>query len=93
MTDIAPLGRSLATASLAPSKANGTPVAKPAAERGADQAQVSDQARFLAKLAELPPVREDVVGRVKTELQNGAYETPERLDAAVDALFGSGDLD
>ncbi|MEO0587622.1 MAG: hypothetical protein AAF078_08275, partial [Planctomycetota bacterium] len=68
MSDIAPLGRSLATASLAPAKANGTAVAKPAVERGTDEAQLSDQARFLAKLAELPPVREDVVDRVKTEI-------------------------
>ncbi len=32
------------------------------------------------------PVREDLVARVRAEIEAGVYETPERIDATVDRL-------
>ncbi|MEM9253412.1 MAG: flagellar biosynthesis anti-sigma factor FlgM [Planctomycetota bacterium] len=93
MADIAPLGRSFAPAPAGPSRVNGTSTTTIDAARPADQAELSDHARLLSKLADLPDVRQDVVDRVKTEIELGGYDTPERLDSAVDALLDSGDLD
>jgi len=44
--------------------------------------------KLLAKLAQLPDVREELVQRVRSEIDEGTYETPERLDKAVENLMG-----
>ncbi|MEM1208288.1 MAG: flagellar biosynthesis anti-sigma factor FlgM [Planctomycetota bacterium] len=93
MADIAPLGRSLAPSPAGPARVNDSSTAVLGASRPADQADLSDHARLLSKLADLPGVRQDVVDRVKTEIELGTYETPDRIDTAVDALLDSGDLD
>jgi len=93
MADIAPLGRSFAPPPAGPSRVNGTATPVAGSARPADQADLSDHARLLSKLADLPGVRQDVVDRVKTEIELGDYDTPDRVDAALDALIGSGDLD
>ena len=46
-----------------------------------------DVAAWVAKARQLPDVREDLVNRVKTEIAAGIYETPERLEAAVQRLM------
>lgn len=57
------------------------------ARRGADQVEVSGMARLLAKLRELPEVRQGLVDRVRREIESGVYDTPEKLDAALDRLI------
>lgn len=52
-----------------------------------DQAEISDQARFLEKLSRLPEVRADKVESVRREIAEGAYDTDERLRAAVQRLL------
>lgn len=44
-------------------------------------------AEWIRRAKQLPPVRRDLVDRVKAEIAAGTYETPERLDATVDALL------
>lgn len=56
--------------------------------RGTDQVQLSEVARLLQKLRDLPEVREDLVSRVKAEIENGTYETEDKLDAALNELAG-----
>ena len=56
------------------------------APRG-DSVEVSAAAQLLAKLSDLPDVRSDLVDRVKAEIASGDYETPEKLDAAIDGLI------
>ena len=50
---------------------------------------------LLKKLQDLPEVREELVQRVRQAVADGTYETPERLEAAVNGmlreLFESGD--
>ena len=58
------------------------------ARRGDDRVEVSDQARFLAKLNEMPEVRSELIERVRGEIANGTYDTDERFDLAVDAMLG-----
>jgi len=44
-------------------------------------------AEWVRKIRELPDVRKDLVARVKAEIAAGTYETPEKLDAAIERLL------
>ncbi len=88
MDDVSPIGRLGPTAfgrSSQPSRQ-----VSPAAsqqERGRDQVQLSHTAQLLSKIHDLPEVRQDLVDRVRSEIENGTYETPEKLDAALQGLI------
>ena len=62
-------------------------LAEPKARRGDDRVEVSDHARYLSKVKELPSVRTELVNRVRGEIAEGKYDTPEKLDLAIDALI------
>jgi len=51
-----------------------------------DVVEISNAAALAAKVQEIPDVRADLVARVKGEIDAGTYETPERVDAAVEKL-------
>ncbi len=53
---------------------------------GGDQVQVSDMARYLARLRQVPDIREELVQEIRGQIESGAYDTPEKVDAAIDAL-------
>lgn len=55
--------------------------------RGDDRVEVSDQARFLAKLNDMPEIRTELVERIRGEIASGTYDTPEKFDLAVDAMI------
>ncbi len=65
--------------------------------QAADQLDISPAAQEAARLAEAAevraagqadaPIRQDVVARVRAEIASGSYETPEKLDAALDSLL------
>ena len=66
----------------------------PEGSRAADQVQISDQAKRMsmmddlkAKLDELPDIRQDKVDDVRAQIEDGTYETPEKLDIAADRLL------
>jgi len=52
-----------------------------------DTVEVSHVARLTAAVHELPDVRADLVARVKAEIAAGTYETPDRLDVALEHLL------
>ena len=94
MTDIAPVvgpgtGR-LDTSTEAVVRAANRP-APGRIDRPSDRVEVSDRARLLNKLANLPAVRQDLVDRVRQEISNGTYDTPEKMDGAIKNL--ADDLD
>jgi negative regulator of flagellin synthesis FlgM len=49
--------------------------------------EVSALAQSLSRLNTDPPVRQDLIDRVRAEIEAGVYDTPERLDRAVDRLL------
>lgn len=63
------------------------PLAEPERRRGDDRVEVSGIARLLSKLREVPPVRQDLVERVRSEIDAGAYETADKIDQAVEAVI------
>jgi len=52
-----------------------------------DRVEISDVARFLQSASILPSDRLKKVARIREEIASGAYETPEKLDVALDRLF------
>jgi negative regulator of flagellin synthesis FlgM len=54
--------------------------------RPSDQIDISDRARLLARLASLPPIREDLIARVRAQIEDGTYESDEKLEQAIEAL-------
>lgn len=55
--------------------------------RGSDTVELSDRARELARPPQADPgFRADLVQRIRTEIENGTYETPEKLDIAAERL-------
>lgn len=53
---------------------------------GADRVELSDVARHLDYLRQLPAVREHLVAQVRQSIDAGTYESEDKLDAAIDRL-------
>ena len=53
----------------------------------ADQLDISPAAEAAAQAAESGTIRSDLVARVRQEIASGTYETPEKMDAALDRLL------
>lgn len=61
---------------------------------GSDRVELSAEARERAmRLSTSTPIRAGLVQRVSEDIAGERYLTDERLDAAIDALLRSGDLD
>lgn len=54
--------------------------------RGDDQADFSVIARLRAQLSALPEVRQNMIDRVRAEIDAGTYESADKIEAAIDAL-------
>ena len=55
--------------------------------RASDRVELSDHARLLDRLRLLPDIRQDLVDRVRSEIDADTYDTPEQLDAAAIAMY------
>ena len=44
-------------------------------------------ALYLSKLRALPEIRQDLVDSVRAQIASGSYDTPDKLDAALDELL------
>ena len=75
MSDIGPIGRTNAASFDRTNHVSRQPAVSQDTQRGSDQVELSRTAQLLSKLAELP-----------AEIDAGTYETPEKLDAAIDAM-------
>ena len=67
-------------------RANGTQPNQPTAGPS-DELDISPAAQAAAQAAEAGEVRAELVARVRSEIAAGTYETPEKLDAALDGLL------
>lgn len=62
------------------------PASTPAAARTADELDLSNRAVLLSRLRDLPAVRADLVQRIKSEINTGAYDSTDKLEQALDAM-------
>lgn len=60
---------------------------KPLPGEKADQVVISDVARLMHKIAQLPEIRTEKVHQVKQAIAQGTYETEEKLSIALDELL------
>lgn len=56
------------------------------AQTNEDVIEISTAGRLATRVAELPEVRSELVARIKAEIDNGTYETPERIEITVNRL-------
>jgi len=54
---------------------------------GVDQLDISPEADFVAQARDLPDIREDRVAAIRAQIQNGTYETADKLDMALSRLL------
>ncbi len=87
MSDISPIQRPSPAALNGVAKQARPEQALEAKSRQSDRVELSDHARYLSQLKELPPIREDLVNTVRAEIQAERYETEERIDAAIEGLI------
>ena len=86
MTDISPIGPGKISGYQASAVNRPTDLPDASPSRARDDVQVSEISRFLGKLSELPDVREDLVARVRSEIEDGTYDTEDKVDAMLDEL-------
>ncbi len=68
----------------AAAEATPTPSGRPDPD-AADRVEVSDHARWLDSLRDLP-VRADLVERIRTQIADGSYDLDSRLDQTASAI-------
>lgn len=87
MSDINPIARPQQTSLETVSKPKAYSADTQTPSRGGDTVELSEQARLLSKLKQLPEVREGLIHSVQAQIEAGNYDTPERFDTAIDALI------
>lgn len=55
--------------------------------RSGDKVELSRAALYISQLVSRNEIREDLVDRVKQQIADGTYETPQKLDAALEELL------
>ncbi|HTI51025.1 MAG TPA: flagellar biosynthesis anti-sigma factor FlgM [Planctomycetaceae bacterium] len=61
------------------------PAAPPAAPR--DEVEISSVSRMLDDASRIPGVREQRLEQIKAAIEAGTYETPEKLQIALDRML------
>ncbi len=67
--------------------------ATPAVSTPRDELEISSAGKMLDRLSESPEVRAERLAQIKEAIDNGAYDTDEKLEAALSRMFDSLDLD
>jgi negative regulator of flagellin synthesis FlgM len=52
-----------------------------------DEVHISDEARLVEQVKQAPDIRQDRVDAIRAQIAAGTYETPEKLDIALDRLL------
>lgn len=67
--------------------ASQSPAAAAYSSRGADQLDISPQAELVSRMRDIPEIRVDRVLQIREAIEAGEYETPEKLDMALERLL------
>jgi negative regulator of flagellin synthesis FlgM len=63
------------------------PRSETAPSRGVDQLDISPEAEFVSRIRDVPDIRADRVAQVRQAIESGRYETPDKLDIAIERLL------
>lgn len=58
-----------------------------------DELEISSAGKMLDRLSETPEVRAERIAQIKEAIENGAYDTDEKLEAALSRMFDSLGID
>lgn len=58
-----------------------------------DELEISSAGKMLDRLSEAPEVRAERIAQIKEAIENGAYDTDEKLEAALSRMFDSLGID
>lgn len=81
------------TPARAVSPATSQPVAAPSVTAPQDELEISSAGKMLDRLSETPEVRAERIAQIKEAIENGAYDTDEKLEAALSKMFDSLGID
>lgn len=82
-----------ATPSRAVSSTTSPPVAAPSVTAPQDELEISSAGKMLDRLSESPEIRAERLAQIKEAIDNGAYDTDEKLEAALSRMFDSLGID
>lgn len=92
MSDILPIGPAL-NGPVHRASLNGHPtglrefIETPPSEQPADRVELSERARYLDRLHELPPTRREKVDRLRDAIAAGQYPSDDEVQLALDRLI------
>jgi anti-sigma28 factor (negative regulator of flagellin synthesis) len=69
------------------------PVAPSSVTAPQDELEISSAGKMLDRLSETPEVRAERLARIKEAIENGVYDTDEKLEAALSRMFNSLGID
>lgn len=85
---IGPASRAGRVGSLGSSRAGSSESSRtPGRDRGEDRVEFSSHVQYLVELKKGGPVRMELVNRIREQIAEGTYETPEKLEQAIDELL------
>ena len=82
-----------ATPARAVSPSTSQPVASPSVTVPQDELEISSAGKMLDRLSETPEVRAERVAQIKEAIENGAYDSDEKLEEALSRMFDSLGID
>ena len=82
-----------ATPARAVSPSASQPAAPPSVAGPRDELEISSAGKMLDRLSETPEVRAERLAQIKEAIENGAYDTDEKLEAALSRMFDSLGID
>lgn len=59
----------------------------PQVQRAADRVELSDTARIIDRLRNGDVERQDLIAQVRAEIENGRYESPDKINEAIEELL------
>lgn len=69
------------------------PVTTPSVVAPRDELEISTASKMLDRLSESPEARAERLAQIKEAIENGQYDTDEKLEAALSKMFGSLGID
>ena len=63
------------------------PMAQPESAQIADEVNISEAARLVEQVQQMPEMREDRIEAVRQQIAAGTYETNDKLNVAVERLL------
>ena len=77
------------TRAVSPTTSVSQPSTASSVESPRDQLEISSAGKMLDRLSETPEVRAERLANIKEAIENGAYDTDEKLEAALSKMFDS----